>query len=92
MNKSQLIAAISTQAELSLTKAEKVLAAALECITLGLVKKDTVNLPNLGSFGVKNRAARKVKNPRTGQDMMIAETVVPYFKTAKNLKETVDTQ
>lgn len=90
MNKSQLISAIANQAELSLAKAEKALAAALDCISDTLMKGESVSLVGFGNFGVKKRAARKVRNPRTGNEMMIKETVVPFFKAGKNLKEEVD--
>ena len=90
MNKSQLISAMANQAELSLTKAEKALAAVLDCISDTLMKGESVSLVGFGSFGVKKRAARKVRNPRTGQEMMIEAATVPFFKAGKNLKEEVD--
>jgi DNA-binding protein HU-beta len=92
MNKSQLIASIANQAELSLSKAEKALAATLDCISSSLTKGEAVSLVGFGSFGVKKRAARKVRNPRTGKEMMINEAIVPFFKAGKNLKDEVDSK
>jgi DNA-binding protein HU-beta len=92
MNKAQLISAIAEKAEISVSKAEKALAAALDTIAETLMKGDNVSLVGFGNFGVKKRAARKVKNPLTGQDMMIKEALVPFFKVGKNLKETVDSK
>ncbi len=90
MNKAQLIAAIATKADISLAKAEKALAAALDSITDTLTKGENVALVGFGNFGVRTRAARKVRNPRTGEEMMIRAAVVPFFKAGKNLKEEVD--
>ena len=92
MNKSQLVSAIATKAELSLTKAEQALAAALDSIIDTLTKGETVSLVGFGSFGVRQRASRKVRNPRTGEEMTVKAAVVPFFKAGKNLKDEVDTQ
>ncbi|MCD6039770.1 MAG: Bacterial nucleoid protein Hbs [Gammaproteobacteria bacterium] len=90
MNKSQLISHIAKQSELSLTKAEKVLAAMLNGIETTLTQGGSVSLVGFGNFGTKERAAREVRNPRTGEKMKIKSTVVPYFKAGKFLKEQVD--
>ena len=92
MNKAQLVSAIADKAELSQTMAEKALIAALDSIINTLTKGETVSLVGFGSFGVKKRAPRKVRNPRTGQEMMIKAAVVPFFKAGKNLKEVVDSE
>jgi DNA-binding protein HU-beta len=89
MNKAQLIASIAENADLSVTKAEKALSAMLDGIVDTLVNGGNVSLVGFGSFGVKQRAARKVKNPLTGKEMMINAATVPFFKVGKNLKETV---
>ena len=90
MNKTQLISTIATNAEMPMAKAEKALAAALDSITDTLTQGGSVTLVGFGSFGVKQRAARKVRNPRTGQEMLIKSTIVPFFKAGKNLKDIVD--
>ncbi len=92
MNKSQLVSAIADQADFSQSKAEKALLAALDSIVSTLTKGETVSLVGFGSFGVKQRAARKVRNPRTGQEMEIKAAVVPFFKAGKNLKDVVDSK
>jgi len=92
MNKAQLISTIAEDAGIPNTQAEKALAAALDSILEALTKGDTVSLIGFGSFGVKKRSARKVRNPKTGEEMMVPATLVPYFKVGKNLKETVDTE
>jgi DNA-binding protein HU-beta len=90
MNKSQLVSSIASKADISQTKAEQALQATLDTIITSLTSGIDVSLVGFGSFGVKTRAARKVRNPRTGAEMMVNETIVPYFKPGKNLKESVD--
>lgn len=90
MNKSQLISTIAESAGISMNKAEKALTAALDSIVHALTAGNSVSIVGFGSFGVKTRPARKVRNPQTGEEMQINQTVVPYFKVGKTLKETVD--
>lgn len=90
MNKSQLIATIAENAGIPVSTAEKALTAILDSIIGVLMEGGSVSLVGFGSFGVKQRSARKVRNPQTGTEMMITATSVPYFKAGKNLKETVD--
>ncbi|MHB1947645.1 MAG: HU family DNA-binding protein [Gammaproteobacteria bacterium] len=92
MNKTQLISTMAESAGISQGQAEKVLAATLDSIVDQLTQGGSVSLVGFGSFGVKQRSARKVRNPQTGQEMMIKATVVPYFKAGKNLKDTVDAE
>jgi DNA-binding protein HU-beta len=91
MNKEQLVTNIAHAAEITMAEAEQALAATLDSIKKSLKKRDTVTFVGFGSFGVKKRAERKVRNPRTGEEMIVKATSVPYFKAGKNLKEIVDT-
>jgi DNA-binding protein HU-beta len=90
MNKSDLVAKIAEKMDISVTKAEEILSALLEGIVKTLKKGETVTLVGFGRFGVKQRAARKVRNPRTGAEMEVKAKLVPFFKAGKELKETVD--
>jgi DNA-binding protein HU-beta len=90
MNKSQLISAIAERSGLTATKAEKTLSATLESIIGTLTEGGAVSLIGFGSFGVKKRSARKVRNPQTGAEIMLKEATVPFFKAGKGLKEEVD--
>ena len=92
MNKSQLISAIAESAGITLDQAEKILGSALEGITGTLTAGDSVSLVGFGRFGVKQRSARKVRNPQTGKEMMLEATTVPFFKVGKGLKDEVDSQ
>lgn len=90
MNKMELISSIAEKTGLSVTEAEKTLRTAIDTIVASLQKGEDVTLIGFGRFGVKQRAARKVKNPQTGKEMTLDATIVPFFKAGKNLKDLVD--
>lgn len=54
-----------------------------------LASGDEVTLPGIGKLSVKNRQARKGRNPATGEEMDIPEKNVPHFSAAKALKDAV---
>ena len=67
MNKSELIKAAAAKAEVSAALAAKVLDAALEAAVEAVKKGEGVQLVGYVSVAVANKAARRVKNPRTGE-------------------------
>ena len=66
MNKSELIKAAAAKAEVSAALAGKVLDAALEAAVEAVKKGEGVQLIGVASLAIKQQAARKAKNPRTG--------------------------
>ncbi|OAI48487.1 DNA-binding protein HU [Gammaproteobacteria bacterium SCGC AG-212-F23] len=89
MNRSELIDLISEKAELTKAAAERALGAFLDAITLSLKKDEPVVLVNFGTFVVRQRAARKGRNPQTGAEIKINAAKVVGFKAGKALKEAV---
>ncbi len=90
MNKSELIDAIATSADLSKASAGRALDAALDAVTGALKDNDSVALVGFGTFSVKQRAARTGRNPQTGNPIEIAAATVPAFKAGKALKDAVN--
>lgn len=90
MNKSELIDAIATDADLSKADAGKALDATLTAVTGALKAGSTVSLVGFGTFQVKDRAARTGRNPQTGAEIQIAAARVPGFKAGKALKDAVN--
>ena len=88
MNKGELIAKIA-EAGLSKKDAGVALDAAIAAIGDALAKGDAVQLIGFGTFGVKERAAREGRNPRTGEVVKIKASKVPTFKAGKGLKDKV---
>ena len=90
MNKTELIAAIAEQAEISKKDAEKALKAFVDVVTEQLKERDNVQLVGFGTFEVSERAAREGRNPQTGKTMKIAACKAPKFKAGKALKDAVN--
>ena len=90
MNKQELITAISIKANLSKKDAAAALTALTDTITEMLKAEGKLAIPSLGTFELRERAARTGKNPRTGEKVEISAKKVPAFKAAKALKEAID--
>ena len=90
MNKSELIDAIASGADVSKASAGRALDSALGAIMGALKSGDSVSLVGFGTFSVKHRAARSGRNPQTGAEIQIAAANVPSFKAGKALKDSVN--
>lgn len=89
MNKTELVNKVAEVSELSKKDASKVVDSTLETITEALSSEDSVQIIGFGNFEVKERSARKGRNPQTGEEIEIAASKVPGFKPGKSLKEAV---
>ena len=90
MNKTELIAAIAEQAEISKKDAEKAFKAFVDVVTEQLKEGEKVQLVGFGTFEVSERAAREGRNPQPGKTMKIAACKAPKFKAGKALKDAVN--
>ncbi|MFD1707130.1 MULTISPECIES: HU family DNA-binding protein [Siminovitchia] len=89
MNKTDLINSVAEAAELSKKDATKAVEAVFQSIQDSLSNGDKVSLIGFGNFEVRERAARKGRNPQTGEEIDIAASKVPAFKPGKALKDAV---
>lgn len=64
--------------------------AVFDAITTCLVDGDRVTVPGFGSFSSAERAARKGRNPKTGEEITIAASTNAKFKAGKDLKESLN--
>ena len=90
MNKTELVAAIAEQAELSKKDSEKALKAFIDVVTDELKKGEKIQLVGFGTFEVIERAAREGRNPLTVEKMSIKASKAPKFKAGKALKDLVN--
>lgn len=90
MNKTELIAAVAEQAEISKKDSEKALKAFVDVVTAELKKGEKVQMVGFGTFEVSERAAREGRNPQTGKTMKIEACKAPKFKAGKALKDAVN--
>ncbi|RNF40507.1 HU family DNA-binding protein [Planococcus salinus] len=89
MNKTELVNSVAEAADISRKDAAKAVDAAFETIQDALTKGEKVQLIGFGNFEVRERAARKGRNPQTGAEIEIAASKVPAFKPGKALKDAV---
>ena len=89
MNKAELISSVAEKTELTKKDSEKAVNAVLETIGAALGNGDKVQLVGFGTFEIRERAARKGRNPQTGEEINIAAARVPVFKAGKSLREAV---
>jgi DNA-binding protein HU-beta len=90
MNKSDLVASMAEKGEITKKDAEKALNAFIESVEEALNKGDKVQLVGFGTFEVRERAARKGRNPQTNAEINIPASKAPTFKVGKALKDTVN--
>ena len=89
MNKTELIAKVAETSELTKKDATKAVDAVLDAISDALQEGDKVQLIGFGNFEVRERAARKGRNPQTGEEIEIASSKIPAFKPGKQLKDSI---
>jgi len=89
MNKAELVSSVAEKAELTKKDSEKAVNAVLETIGSALQRGDRVQLVGFGTFEIRERAARKGRNPQTGEEIDIAAARVPVFKAGKSLRQAV---
>ncbi|WP_339186724.1 HU family DNA-binding protein [Paenibacillus sp. FSL R5-0490] len=89
MNKSDLITHVSEATELSKKDVTKAIDAVFEAISEALQSGDKVQLVGFGNFEVRERSARKGRNPQTGEEIEIPASKIPAFKPGKALKDGI---
>ena len=90
MNKAELIAKIAEESKLTKKAAETALDAFITSVEGELKNGGKVQLVGFGTFEVRQRAARKGRNPQTKEEIKIPASKAPVFKAGKALKELVN--
>ena len=90
MNKTELVAAMAEQTNLSKKDAEAALKAFIDVVSEELKKGEKVQLVGFGTFEVSERAAREGRYPQTGETMEIKASKTPKFKAGKALKDMMN--
>ncbi len=89
MNKSDLVAKVSSLSGLTKGDSAKAVDGIFEAITHALKKNGEVRFVGFGTFTVTKRAASEGRNPRTGEKIKIPASKIPKFRAGKSLKEAV---
>jgi integration host factor subunit beta len=87
MIKSELIGRIASQnPHLYQRDIENIVNAIIDEIVKALGRGDRVELRDFGVFSAKIRGPRKGRNPKTGAEVQVAQRVLPFFKTGKEMR------
>ena len=86
MTKADLINQISETSKITRVKAEIVVNAIFDSMVESLLKDDRIEIRGFGSFVNREYAARKGRNPRTGEIIDVKNKKLPFFKVGKELK------
>ena len=90
MTKAELVEDVARAAELTKKDAERLVEIVFESIIETLNHGEKIELRGFGSFRVRERGARRGRNPKTGAPVDIPAKRVPYFKPGKELKELIN--
>jgi integration host factor subunit beta len=90
MTKAELVEDVARAAELTKKDAERLVEIVFESIIETLNQGEKIELRGFGSFRVRERGARRGRNPKTGDPVDIPAKRVPYFKPGKEMKELIN--
>ena len=89
VTKKEIVKTISDEIGLTQLKTKEIVQKTFDAIVETLVEDHRIELRNFGVFEVKRRAARKARNPRTGEKVFVPEKFVVTFKPGKEMEERV---
>jgi nucleoid DNA-binding protein len=89
VTKKEIVKTISDEIGLTQLRTKEIVQKTFDAIVEALVAERRIELRNFGVFEVKKRAARKARNPRTGEKVFVSEKFVVTFKPGKEMEEKV---
>src|SRR5262245_46821184 len=89
VTKKEIVKAISDEIGMTQLKTKEIVQKTFDAIVATLIQERRIELRNFGVFEVKKRAARKARNPRTGDKVFVPEKYVVTFKPGKEMEEKV---
>jgi len=91
MTRSDLVARLGERfTQLTHRDAEFAVKTILDAMSDALARGHRIEIRGFGSFQVNRRPPRMGRNPRSGEQVVIPEKLVPHFKPGKALREAVD--
>jgi nucleoid DNA-binding protein len=86
MTKADLVEAVVQKTGLTRTDVAVVVDKLLEAIKEALENGKNIEIRGFGTFKIKQRKARKARNPRTGAEVPVPDRKVPVFKPSNEFK------
>ena len=92
MTKADLVEIVFEKVGLSKKEAQDIIEIIFDMIKQGFVKGESVKIPGFGTFNVRQKAARRGRNPQTGEELTIAPRKVLTFKASNQFKAMIEKQ
>src|SRR5579872_5046984 len=89
VTKKEIVKQISDRIGLTQLKTKEIVQQTFDAIVDTLLEAGRIELRNFGVFEVKQRKARKARNPRTGEKVDVPPKYVVTFKPGKEMEERV---
>ena len=90
VSKSDLISKVAKEVSVSEEVSSKVINTFIQCIQASLLGGEKVQMVGFGSFEPVTRAAHKGRNPKTGQEIMVAESKSAKFVVGGKFKDALN--
>jgi len=87
VNKSELIATLAEESNISMEEAGLVVNTFIDSIKEALSNGDRVEIRGFGSFKMKDYGGYTGRNPKSGELVQVQPKRLPFFRTGKELKE-----
>ncbi len=89
MTKNELIVKVAKKAHLTKRAAQDAVNNTFDLIKDSLVKGEKMVITGFGTFLIRSRAARRGRNPQTGESIQIPNKKTPGFTAGKTLKRLI---
>jgi len=89
MTKADLVESISTETGVSKHDTGMIVDSLFDAVRHALSEGRHLEIRGFGTFKVRERRARRARNPRSGTEVMVPAKLVPVFKPSKELKAQV---
>jgi integration host factor subunit beta len=91
MTRSDLVARLAERfGQLTHRDTESAVKIVLDAMSDALARGHRIEIRGFGSFSINRRPPRVGRNPRSGEQVVVPEKLVPHFKPGKALREAVD--
>jgi DNA-binding protein HU-beta len=89
MTKAELVEQVAAQTRMTKKNAAKILEVVFENIGKAVKRDERFSYPGFGTWSLRSRKARKIRNPQTNEMMKLKASRTIGFRPAKELKQTL---
>ena len=89
LTKKDLVLAIAKETQITQVEVKRVVQRLLDLLIANLKEGKTVELRNFGVFKVRQRAPRRGRNPKTGQEVPVPSKRVVVFKPGLLMRQDI---